>query len=750
MGCKLLKIGTSVAVMLMLAGWNRLQAQPISLFTNGTTDYVIVVYDSSSAQCRFAASELAAYLKRITGAEIPMTNVAPARHAILFEEGGSSDSSFNVNQLNNDGFRIKSANNNLLFTAKTGQGLKNAVYTFLDDYLDCRYYSTNAIVIPQKKDITLPALDDLRNPTLIYRTTQFVNTRDSNYVAWHKLTGDRRDGWGLFVHTMYNFVPASEFSAHPEYFAERNAIRVPDQLCLSNPEVLRRTIEKLQQLMVERPNAKYWSVSQLDNYQFCECTQCKAIDDREGSPAGSTINFANQVAAKFPDKIISTLAYQYSRRPPLHLKPTTNLNIMLCSIESDRRRPLAEDKNDGFARDLAGWAKLSGNIMIWDYVVNFSHLEAPFPNLHVLKPNINLFLDNHATMLFEQGHPAAGAEFNELRCYLICKLMWNPKADVDRLMNDFLAGYYGEAGPIIRQYIDLETKNVMTAGRALTLYEPPASYAKGYLSPASIREYSAILDRALAAVKSNPTLSNRVEVVRQAARYSWLEVCKYQVFSEDWLFAKDSSGNYAVKTEARDTLEIFYRVSKQFGNPMLNEKQLTADSYHRAMNDYFENGVIHHLAVGKKITFEKPPAAKYPGNGPESLIDGVRGTVDYQVIWQGWDGDDVNATIDLLTAQTVSGIETSCVDDWLSWIIAPESISVSVSMDGVTYTPTASFANPDAGKKIEKQVVKFSVPFEKPVEARYLKVHIKNLGKLPPWRGINGKAWLFVDEIVVK
>jgi hypothetical protein len=71
-------------------------------------------------------------------------------------------------------------------------------------------------------------------------------------------------------------------------------------------------------------------------------------------------------------------------------------------------------------------------------------------------------------------------------------------------------------------------------------------------------------------------------------------------------------------------------------------------------------------------------------------------------------------------------------------------------MDGVTYTPTASFANPDAGKKIEKQVVKFSVPFEKPVEARYLKVHIKNLGKLPPWRGINGKAWLFVDEIVVK
>ena len=57
--------------------------------------------------------------------------------------------------------------------------------------------------------------------------------------------------------------------------------------------------------------------------------------------------------------------------------------------------------------------------------------------------------------MFEQGNREVGGEFAELRTYLISKLLWDPYANVDTLINDFLNGYYGAAGKYIRQYIDM-------------------------------------------------------------------------------------------------------------------------------------------------------------------------------------------------------------------------------------------------------------------------------------------------------
>ena len=116
--------------------------------------------------------------------------------------------------------------------------------------------------------------------------------------------------------------------------------RIPTQLCLTNPDVLKIAIRSLRKMVAHNPEAKYWSVSQNDNRDYCTCVQCKAIDDREGSPSGSIISFVNQVADQFPDKMISTLAYEYGRRAPKTLIPRDNVNIMLCSIEINRDKPI--------------------------------------------------------------------------------------------------------------------------------------------------------------------------------------------------------------------------------------------------------------------------------------------------------------------------------------------------------------------------------------------------------------------------
>ena len=99
---------------------------------------------------------------------------------------------------------------------------------------------------------------------------------------------------------------------------------------------------------------------------------------------------------------------------------------------------------------------------------------SPFPNLHTIKPNIKFYTDHHVNSLFMQANGQAGGEMAGLRAYLITQLMWDPDADDSSLMNDFLDGYYGEAGHSIRQYIDTMRESLVSSGFALNIFSAAA------------------------------------------------------------------------------------------------------------------------------------------------------------------------------------------------------------------------------------------------------------------------------------
>ena len=134
-------------------------------------------------------------------------------------------------------------------------------------------------------------------------------------------------------------------------------------------------------------------------------------------------------------------------------------------------------------KDVEDWSELTNNIFLWDYVIQFRNLVSPFPNLHVLQPNIQFFVKNGIASVFEQGLPAMHGEFAELRIYLIAKLLWNPNLNVDSVMNDFLQGYYGDAAPFVRQYIDTMHAALTNSGEDLSIYGYPLTSKNGYLSP---------------------------------------------------------------------------------------------------------------------------------------------------------------------------------------------------------------------------------------------------------------------------
>jgi hypothetical protein len=511
-------------------------------------------------------------------------------------------------------------------------------------------------------------------------------------------------------------------------------------------------VEELRNRIKENPEAKIWSVSQNDNYYNCQCALCSKIDEDEGSPAGSLLSFVNKIAREFPDKIISTLAYQYTRKPPKTIRPEKNVNIMLCSIEAERNKSLAEDTSgDSFINDLAEWSQLTNNIIVWDYVVQFTNLISPFPNFHVLQPNIQSFHKYSVPMIFEQGAgKREGTELNELRTYLIAKLLWNPYLNIDSLMNDFLQGYYGKAGKYIREYIDLMTDELIESNAQLLIYGNPVTSIKDYLKPGLIKKYNYIFDNAEQSVVNNSDYLERVKTARLPLKYAMLEQAKVIGEGDSGLIIQDQAGNYKTNLKIINLLEEFSAGCKKVGNVYVNEKQLDIDTYKHKYEELLSKTMKNPIGLFKPVKYLIEPSPKYPANGEKTLTDGLRGDDNYFFNWHGFEGDDMEVVLNLQKPAKIKKISVDFLQIILSWIFLPTQIEISISDDGANFKNISNIKNEESLERGDVFIHTFVSEFE-PVQTNYIKVKAYNIKICPPWHaGYPYKAWIFTDEIVVE
>ncbi len=745
---KWISAGT-LALVLLIGAHGGIAAGALELVTNGRSDFSVFVDVSASPSVLACADTLCRYIRDISGAQLTVVHEQRKEgRQIVFEVGACADQGLKIQELGSEGFRIKTDRHNLFATANTERGIQNAVYTFLETYLGCRKYTPTVTFIPKKETIVLPDIDDTQVPPVTFRVQSFY---EPSYAAWHKL--DTRDDWGLFVHTFGTLVPPEKyFDGHPEYFTELKGNRISGgQLCLTNPDVFRIVVNELRARMKENPQARIWSVSQNDTYCPCECEACRAIDSVEGSPAGSIISFANRVADEFPGKIISTLAYQYSRAAPKHTKPRPNVNVMLCSIECNRSRPLADDPNSAsFIKDVKDWCKLTNNIFLWDYVIQFRNLVSPFPNLRVLQPNIQFFVENGIASIFEQGLPDMHGEFAELRIYLIAKLLWNPYINIDSVLDDFLQGYYGKAAPYLRRYIDVMHDALEASGENLLIYGYPSPSQNGYLSPAMMETYDSLFDQAENAVKNESEYLFRVQTARLPLQFALLEQAKVYGIGARGCFIENRDGTLSVKPAMESLLTTFVERCKRAEISMLWERGTSPDQYDAATRAFFDQSGMTHLAKSKRVYLAEPASSKYHNGDESSLTNGFKGWDDYHMHWLGFEGQDMEATIDLGTVQTVSSISTDFLQDIESWIFMPRTVEFSISDDGRRYRSVGEVKNTVPAEKNGAVVAPFAVQFE-PSKVRFVRVKAVNMKTCPAWhKGAGGMAWIFIDEITVQ
>lgn len=532
----------------------------LTLVQDGTPRCSIVLSVDASLSERHGAKELQRFLQQMTGAYIPIVEdqTSLSGSAIWI---GLSDTlqqkgfTLDMTRLKTDGFVIEQIADGVVIAGSRIRGTLNGVYGFLEDVLGCRWYTPNVSHIPVKPTIAFEGLSVEQVPDLEYRESFFYtcfngdwaarNRMNGNFLKQEPKHGDKIDYSELFVHTFDHFVPVERhFAENPEYFSEINGERISDrtQLCLTNPDVLALVIAGVRQWIEDHPGIRILSVSQNDWYNPCTCTGCKDIDDREESHSGTLLHFVNQVAeaieSEYPQVAIDTIAYQYTRKAPKYIKPRHNVIVRLCSIECCFSHPLEHcqeavsfknrtGSSNSFATDLKEWAKVSERLYIWDYVTNFSNYVMPFPNMRVLKPNIEFFKRNNVKGIFEQGSYAegGGGEFAEVRGYLIAKLLWNSDIDVSATISEFMKAYYGPAADPLITYIEALHNKVEEENIHVGIYDPPIN---AYLTDEMLALANACFDEA-ERLALDPVIAERVHRARLPIRYVELSIMPVHV-----------------------------------------------------------------------------------------------------------------------------------------------------------------------------------------------------------------------------
>lgn len=519
----------------------------IAFFENGNTDFSVVVPDVCSKSMQEAVETLQNILQTMTGTAIPILKESQADSA---QKCFCIDAVMHTARPNadvSDGYRIVIDNQRISVCGATEAGTENGIYAFAEDVLGCMFLTPEDTFVPQQKTIYLEKVNEIHIPAVQWRDVYAYETAQNKWAAKLRLNGiDTKSdgsktmeqmqyaGWGTWCHNCYSYLsPDDYFEEHPEYFSEKNGKRVTTYngrdayLCLSNPEVLEIVKASLAKKIAENPEQLYWDFSGNDNSSLkgCECDKCRAADKAAGGTGmGTLLPFLNELAKAFPDKYISTLAYLHTLKAPENIQAEPNVVIKLCSMPGDQASSYLDGGNSNskqFKEQVTQWSKITDKIVVWDYVVNFSHLLMPFPNFAVQAKNQKFYEENHIIGVFHQASREKGGEFASMRAYVLSRLMWEgSEMDVAECISKYVAAYFGAAAPSVVKYLNLCASELCASNRALGLYDGLLAHYDGYLSESNVEMYHQLLEEAKAAVRGDMLMETRVEELELSVLYA--------------------------------------------------------------------------------------------------------------------------------------------------------------------------------------------------------------------------------------
>ena len=327
----------------------------------------IVVADRHNPTVRFAAKELRKYVRRVTGADLPVVHdesATPPGSFVLRLEGNAAEDRF--------GLRADPRKKQVTITGSNPRSVLFGVYGFLKEFLGVRWLrpGRGGEMLERKPLVAIPRMQRAERALLKYRgfyvdTGQFSITPENigdvvdwmaknygNYLLvsvvfydWLKeplVTALKLRGLMLEVgHHGFDFYldHRKTFRRHPEWFSMINGRRTPghflfnmihdSQLCSTNEAGLRSYADALKRYLDANPEVDVLGIIPNDGFGWCECPRCLKLEKSErqsplrhplqaggrrtmiGSRRYHRIvqHVAERVGTAYPDRLFSFWAY---------------------------------------------------------------------------------------------------------------------------------------------------------------------------------------------------------------------------------------------------------------------------------------------------------------------------------------------------------------------------------------------------------------------------------------------------------
>ncbi|MBQ6352119.1 MAG: DUF4838 domain-containing protein, partial [Lentisphaeria bacterium] len=543
------------ALLLAAAG----AGEKLVLAKDGKSNYTIG-YDTENRDPVFRAAlkDLSGYLREITGASVPLAYQAGGPRIHVGTRAPGDDAPFTGVRER----RIKSVGKDLYIYGDGRFGTIGAVYDFLEKFCGCRWFGPwpGDTFVPKKPTLEFDAIDykhapsfhslELGGPWPLAR----VHTGIQDYLRRNRCflqpsySGPHpQDGWRYFgptCHGLAAFFPPgghkpgsfenqwagahlaladkAYFKDHPEYFTlNKEGKRVPDrQLCFSNPDVRRILTENIETVLkYEKYGANDYAIIDLAfndrSGGFCECKNCKALEQKYQSPGGAyydyLIELGNAFLKKHPRLTIRMIAYQPSMTgiPP---KPGTkfpaNVSVIVAPLVQDFSKPLSHPYNVKFRKEFEAWGKIAGKMWWWSYPVLYPHgirAYALFPGVWRNDSNIKFAHKNGTRYIISEmgGSLVHNCAFKKLNDYLQVRLADDVNDSVDRIVKEYCDHCFGPASDLMIKYLRETDAESVKDPNYFIYYDDPRAM-RSLHSPANLVRWQGYFDEMMKLVGDNP------------------------------------------------------------------------------------------------------------------------------------------------------------------------------------------------------------------------------------------------------
>ncbi len=448
-------------------------------------------------------------------------------------------------------------------TPSDPNGTRYAVTTFLEDALGFRmlWPGELGLVAPPRKTVTIAAIDKTFTPMIGQRAIRNARYNERvqaglDYLGVKKADLDKIEaitpGWfdwqrlggkiGLVGGHAFGEVWDKYHTEHPEWFAMQpngsrdltNLSPKRARLCKSNLSLIDALArDKIAEL--DRNGGKSVSLSPNDGglATFCMCAECKKLDPTEGrkitlwdmtsaprrefeyvSLTDRMVWFWNQLAtritAKHPNAWLTVYAYSAYKAPPVREKLHPNLAVGFVGITYTRETERKQARGDWDA-----WAQATKKLYWRPNLLLFARREGT-PSLYAHKIGEDLQYFAHHSLLGTDFDACMHHWATEgVNYYVLARLLWNPDASVDAILDDYCQAGFGNAWREVRRYLSrIEEITNQIATQELGVTAP--------YTPEIVAELSIILDAANKSA-ADDSVSRRIGFLRRGLEFTALQ-----------------------------------------------------------------------------------------------------------------------------------------------------------------------------------------------------------------------------------